>query len=494
MSRRSVRLAPSVLTLSIALLLIACARPSTPYDPYSFESARPQALERPKSVEAKAKPNASHAASQAGPGMASSSIDDTQLSRAIEAAFRRDPVLASERLSVAADDGAVAVSGEVPMLAAKNRALQIVASFRGPTSIVDRIAVTPASQPDAQVARDVASALQRDPTTRQAHVVVTDVAGAVKLAGAVDSPVQRQLAAAVASSVPGVHQIDDELHVVANPPRSDEEITADVRERIADDARLDAARLAVATEGHVATLSGVVPSLAAERDAFDDAWVAGVSSVDTRGVRVDWRASRQARPADQEAPIDDGRIVAVIRRELDEDPRVAGAPPDVVSNDGFVTLAGTVASPESEHAAIRDAYGVRGVWAVRDDLQVGRSDEDAQVTTTSGVVPARGGRTQHWIARDASGVPGAIGYEERLDVAPSAPRVRTSADVIRDRAFENLFWDPRVSQGSVVVQVAPDGHVRLTGVVRSAGERRAAEQDAMQAGAKSLDNRLQVKP
>jgi osmotically-inducible protein OsmY len=57
---------------------------------------------------------------------------------------------------------------------------------------------------------------------------------------------------------------------------------------------------------------------------------------------------------------------------------------------------------------------------------------------------------------------------------------------------EKIFWDPRVGTGPVTVAVDRDGDVTLTGIVDTWGEVRAANADAVLAGAAHVTNRLRV--
>ena len=63
---------------------------------------------------------------------------------------------------------------------------------------------------------------------------------------------------------------------------------------------------------------------------------------------------------------------------------------------------------------------------------------------------------------------------------------------IEEQAKDNISWDPRIRTGRVTVAVASDGDVTLTGVVDSWEQARAAEADAVFAGATRVTNRLQL--
>jgi osmotically-inducible protein OsmY len=441
---------------------------------------------------------------------------------AIEAAILRDPVLHSQSIQVSVVKGQVALEGSVPTLAAKRRAGQLAGSFKGASSLDDRILVSTPARPDADVAKDVTDAIKRDPATREANVQVTSSGGKVTLRGTVSSSTQRELLDERASRVLGVHEVTLEVVSVASPP-GDAETSAAVTDRLRDDARLDGTQVAVVVHGRIASISGAVGSLAQRDAAMEDARVSGVGQVDADALRVDWRESDRARVAAQRPVPSDSHIADVVRRGLADDARVGARLPEVRVDQGVVTLSGDVMDFRAGKAAARDASGIRGVWRVDDRMtvvpaaresdatiedQVQRSIYDdaaapdarkVQITTANARVTLRGPvaspEERQMIENDAEEVPGVIAVDNDLQVQGYGPGTHAVSQAsIRDRVVESVFWDPRIQGDKVATDVAPNGDVTLTGLVYSPEESRDASEDAVTAGAAHVSNHIRVAP
>ncbi|MGE5619772.1 MAG: BON domain-containing protein [Sphingomonadaceae bacterium] len=139
----------------------------------------------------------------------------------------------------------------------------------------------------------------------------------------------------------------------------------------------------------------------------------------------------------------DQRIASEVLEVLNHDSRLRPEGISVRVQRGIVTLSGTVARHVDRLVAAEDAWRIKGVTEVRNELQV------------------------------------------KPDILRPAEQV--AADVA-----SALERDPRVDDRSVVVNVA-EGIVRLSGTVSSEAERRAAEEDAWQTdGVVDVSNELTV--
>lgn len=139
----------------------------------------------------------------------------------------------------------------------------------------------------------------------------------------------------------------------------------------------------------------------------------------------------------------DERIASEIREALEYDSRLHPEGISVQVHQGVVTLIGKVGRHADRMVAAEDAWRVKGVAEVRNQLQV---------------------------------QPDILRRPEEVAAAVAAA----------------LRRDPRVDDRSVVVNVA-EGLVRLSGTVSSEAERRAAEEDAWQVdGVVDISNELTV--
>jgi hyperosmotically inducible protein len=444
---------------------------------------------------------------------ANAPIPDTKLASAIEESLARDPMLHSQRIRASVTNGELILDGTVRTLAAKWRAAKFAETFKGISSVTNRIVVAAPSRPDAEVINDVNDAIRSDPATRKVKVRVTQNGGTVTIRGSADSSTQRDLLSEDASRVPGVQEVNLAVALSHGSSRGDAELAADVRDRIDDDERLDGTHTYIAVHGGDVAVSGLVGSLAQRDAAAGDAWVEGVAGVDTRAVRVSWRENAEERPATARSAPTDLHVAGAVRRSLSGDVRVGAQAPTVRVEHGVVTLSGNVMDFRAKNAAERDARLVSGVGRVDDQMTVlpalresdatiekrvmGGVYNDAtvhdmpnlQITTEGARVTLQGAvasqEEKEEIESDTEEVPGVVAVQNDLQVEGYGPKTRPVApEALRHRVMEGLFWDPRVVQASkVAVDVSADGDVTLTGAVDSRAEARAVVDDAIVAGA-----------
>jgi osmotically-inducible protein OsmY len=124
-------------------------------------------------------------------------------------------------LKLKVENGVVTVSGDVLDYPARDSALAIIETTPGVKDVIDEINVLPTSNMDDELRLKVARAIYGHPALQkyaidpQAPIRIVVKNGHVVLAGAVDSPMDKQIAEMQAKSVPGVFSVEDEL-VVAN--------------------------------------------------------------------------------------------------------------------------------------------------------------------------------------------------------------------------------------------------------------------------------------
>jgi osmotically-inducible protein OsmY len=124
-------------------------------------------------------------------------------------------------LKLKVENGVVTVSGDVLDYPARDSALAIIETTPGVKDVIDEINVLPTSNMDDELRLKVARAIYGHPALQkyaidpQAPIRIVVKNGHVVLAGAVDSPMDKQIAEMQAKSVSGVFSVEDEL-VVAN--------------------------------------------------------------------------------------------------------------------------------------------------------------------------------------------------------------------------------------------------------------------------------------
>jgi len=212
---------------------------------------------------------------------------------------------------------------------------------------------------DVDVRRDVLDALRNDVRIDAANVTVDVVGGVVYLRGTVPSYYQKQTATEDANRIKGVVDVVNELRVAPVTPRTDQEITNDVRAALIRDIRVDETRINVNTINGVVYLSGTVNSYGDKFYADNDAWtVPGVIDV-VNNIVVQPVLAR----TDQDIADD-------VRRALIRDARVDASRISVDVQNGVVYLRGSVPTVEQKWQASDDAWWTTGVRDVVNELAV----------------------------------------------------------------------------------------------------------------------------
>ncbi len=465
--------------------------------------------------------SATHLTGAIAPGASTAATTATQpaladgdIAQAVRRYMQEDNALRAEHVQIGVIQGIATISGSVGNMLAKERALHVTETIRGVRSVVDQVTVTPIATTDEQLKAGVMAALRHDLATRPLTVGVAAKQGVVTLSGTAESWQQRNLVADVAKTVRGVTGIDNELAVHYATNRTEAEMMADVRSRIANDVWMDGNPLLVTVTGHTVKLRGVVGSVSQKSRAIADAWVLGVDAVDDSGVGVDWLARNDQRRATDYPLKSDDEISQAVRDSFRFDPRLKLLVPQAAVQYGIVTLSGAVDSQKARGAAEADARDTIGVWSVRNEVVVqpigSPTDADIQhgvkrvlgedlllpnageiqASTTKGKVALTGmlasGFERYVVIADVESVPGVREIDDGMTVKRAPAEVKSS---IEDR----LFWDPMIERDQVSVTIASDGVVTLSGTLDSWGEIRAAVDDARWAGAKRVVNVLKLK-
>lgn len=211
----------------------------------------------------------------------------------------------SNPIDVDCDGRTVTLSGEVPSLAAKKRALRAasaaVGGVDGVQGVVDRLRVHSPENPGDGALRDaVCELMLRDidllncnllahvkgeaKVMRQAggstaasswpsgtiEIIVED--GVVRLTGNVISLSHKRLAGVLAWWARGVRDVVNELAVIPGEEDNDDEVTDALRLVLETDPLVPADQITIRTHNNVVTLAGVVATEEERRRAEQDAW------------------------------------------------------------------------------------------------------------------------------------------------------------------------------------------------------------------------------
>lgn len=469
-------------------------------------------------------------------------LTDRSITEAIEDELLFDQGVPLNEIAVKTTmNGVVTLSGTVDNLLAKERAVKIAETVRGVRSVIDKIEVDPYwGRSDWQIEQDTEEALLRDTATDSWEIEVDVEDNRATLTGTVESWQEKNLAGTVVKGVRGVEAIDNLIAVDYATERSDYQIQQDIEERLRWDVLVDDALIDVKVSDGKVRLDGTVGSAAEKRQAYWDAWVAGVESVRNDGLEVKyWARDERLRKKKYVAKPDDA-IRKAVEDALLYDPRVNSLEVDTFVDDGFVTLRGEVDSVKAKRSAKNDARNTVGVLGVKNRIRVRTSTptpeqlkariEDAvaqdpyleryeiEVAVFDQDAYLAGDVDSYFEKSRAENVVSSIyGVEEihnLLDVEydlalvydpyvyefdPYAYawydyepiNVFTTDAEIREEIDDEMWWSPYVDADEVDVQVE-DGVATLTGTVDTLFEMDNAVEEAYEGGASWVSNKITV--
>ena len=150
-------------------------------------------------------------------------IDDATITAKVKSALIADPVAQAHEVKVETYRGVVQLSGFVGSQSGREAAVKVAQGVKGVKSVHDNLEVKPMDRTvgetvdDSVVTARVKTALVDNPVTKAGQINVDTANGVVQLSGFVDSPNEKNTAAEVARSVPGVRLVQNELETKPAP-------------------------------------------------------------------------------------------------------------------------------------------------------------------------------------------------------------------------------------------------------------------------------------
>jgi hyperosmotically inducible protein len=336
---------------------------------------------------------------------------DDEITTAVQAGFYAEPELRDARIDVATDNNVVTLSGTVPSEQTRQRALERARGVEGVMRVEDRMAIAVAGAPDAST-RHAAGGSEQPETSRTPGWITTKIQ-----AQYFTTPSIKPWNIDVTTGSNGAVTLEGEVDTVA--------------------AKDEALRIARTTEG-VARVEDRLRVSAGEPAA-------------TTGV------------GDASSAMSDAWLTTRVQSKYYMDDAVRARDIDVMTDDGAVTLQGTVNTAEERRRAVALARNTDGVRAVTDQLQV-QPKQPAESTTGAST---RGSGA----ARVAAGIEDAW---------------------ITTKIQSQYFLDPDVKSHEIDVDTR-DGVVTLQGSVETAARQQQAEQIARDTeGVRRVVNQLTI--
>jgi osmotically-inducible protein OsmY len=374
----------------------------------------------------------------------------------------------------------------------------------------------PVHRSDIEIQKDVDTALMNDPVVEFYEINARVKDGEVRLTGEVESWAEKILCEDVVKGVVGVKAVENEIDVHYEFDRPDREIREEIIGHLDSDIYVNRDMLTVQVHRGEVKLIGQVGSATEKTLASADSWVPGVTSVDASEVEVKHWLRDEMQRKDKHTPLSDEKIERAVKDAFIFDPRVLSSDLKVDVQEGVATLSGIVPNLRAKNAAQEDARNTVGVWRVKNHIKVrvdnppaddviaqnvrsaiGRDPyltrHDIDVHVLNGKVILTG--TVDWFFKKvqaekvASRVKGVV--EVQNNIRSNASWIWKADWEIEQDVEEELYWNPVTSHERIKVKVQ-DGVVTLSGDVYDLHERRAAEEEAYEGGAKEVRNHLLV--
>lgn len=211
-------------------------------------------------------------------------MTDSELKRAVETALHGEVRLRGRAIRVAVEEGRVDLVGEVPDVAEKRLAVNLVRQLREVGEVRDKLRLPTAHElSDKQIAQHIRDAFAQDRALYRRDFDAQAVDGVVTISGHTDNLEEKRLAGVLAWWVPGVADVDNRIEVSPEQIGNDGDLVDSIRQVFDKDVLVDPDRVGVMVQGGTVTLVGTVRSdeerMAAEHDCY---YVWGVERVENQ--------------------------------------------------------------------------------------------------------------------------------------------------------------------------------------------------------------------
>lgn len=476
-------------------------------------------------------------------GLTQEDLPDQKIADAIQTEYQFDHAINYNNINIEVTDGIANLKGTVTNIKAKERATKIAEMVKGVRSVSNRIKVEPPVMlSDKTIESKVKTALLQDPATESYEVDVGVLDKKVTLTGTVESFREKQLAGNVAKSVVGVKAVSNKIDINYDLTRTDNEIQNEIESALKWSKTVDDGLIDVKVKSNKVDLNGIVGSAAEKRNARYLAWITGVKEVDASGLEVEWWAKDKNLRKNKNVDASDSEIEDAITDAALFDPRVFSFDIAAESDDGWVTLRGSVDNMKARQAAeniARHTVGVKGVTnRIKVELDLPPADQEiktnvvaalkrnavtesyeisvdvkAGIVTLSGMVDSYMEKMEaEWVA---SGIDGVTTVKNLITVnspysyywwddtpfhewyyVPSATTEVVTVTTPNDKKIKNdvesqLWWSPYVDADDIKVTVE-NGDVTLTGTADNATEFQRATENVWEGGAWNVENNLVI--
>lgn len=210
--------------------------------------------------------------------------DDGKLRSALQTVWRHDPRLKTFRLSADIKNGVATLEGEVNNLRAKIAAQDDALNTVGIWRIKNNIKVRPVIKTtDAKIARETMKALSMEPLINPYRINAVVLNKKLYLYGRVHNPYEKLYVERVASAVPGIVEIENNIALAYKWEwKSDKAIEDDIKDQIFWSFLVDSDDIGVNVKEGIVTLKGKVGGRLEHRAVIRNAFEGGAKKVRDR--------------------------------------------------------------------------------------------------------------------------------------------------------------------------------------------------------------------
>jgi osmotically-inducible protein OsmY len=211
-------------------------------------------------------------------------MTDRDLQGNVQQALDWEPSIDAADIGVTADNGIVALRGDVKTYAEREAAERIALRVCGTKAVANDLQVRLVSgteRTDSEIAQAAVNALQWNTRVPADRVSISVRDGRVILRGRADWRFQKDAATRAVRHLTGVRDVTN--HITVEPRATSGDVQAKIEAAFRRSAQIDARRVKVTVEDSTATLTGYVRTWEERREAERAAWAApGIARVDDR--------------------------------------------------------------------------------------------------------------------------------------------------------------------------------------------------------------------
>lgn len=207
-----------------------------------------------------------------------------ELQKDVQEALKYEPLLHAAEIGVIAKDGIITLTGTVDDHKKKVEAESAAKQVKGVKAVVERIEVLPAThlqKTDEDIAQAIVKALRWTWSVPDDKIVAKVEKSWVWLEGTVEKQYQRESAKRVASGIPGVKGVTNNILLRSEVQDRLEKET--IEKALKNNWAVDATNVNIRVDHNKVTLSGTVDSLYERSQVAKMAWKApGVTDVENK--------------------------------------------------------------------------------------------------------------------------------------------------------------------------------------------------------------------